>query len=75
MCVGTGEHFSFVGREEAQTALLALAQRAPSLDARGLQGVEEVLRFEGQIGPVHARRISIPPQVPFRFAAEATANG
>lgn len=36
-------------REPTERALLALGERDPVLDARGLDGVQQVLRLEGQV--------------------------
>jgi len=38
-----------VGRQKSEAALLPLAQRAPALDPRGLERVQQVLALEGEI--------------------------
>ena len=55
--VDMGARLSLIRREKAQRPLLPFRERAPPLNSRGLEGVEEVLRLKGQVGPVHASRM------------------
>ena len=54
---GLRARLALVRGEPAERALLALGERDPVADLRGVDGVQQVLRLERQIRPAeHARR-------------------
>jgi hypothetical protein len=56
----SGIYLTLVRREPPERALLALAQRDPVLDARLLDGVQQVLRLEGEVRPATFRQRESP---------------